>query len=139
MSRSHGFLEEAVKEIRARPGQSANEIARRLLDDGRATSTAENPIGSLVATLHKHQAGKSVRREWQAGQYRYYAESESKSVGTNGARILGESRSCDEFFDIFLKDCIEYIDTLVVLQQFKNRRDVILWLIRKGMESVRVS
>ena len=139
MSRSHGFLEEAVKEIRARPGQSATEIARRLLDGGRATSTAENPIGSLVATLHKHHTGKSVRREWQAGQYRYYPEPELKTAGTGTSWILNEEDSCDEFVNGLPKDCNEYIDALLVLPQFNNRRDVMLWLMRKGMESVRVS
>lgn len=115
MSRSHGFLEEAVKEIRTRPGQSANEIATRLLDDGRATSTAENPIGSLVATLHKHHAGKSVRREWQAGQYRYYPQSDSKTAGTGESPILGESYPSDEFVNSLPKDCIDYIHALLVL------------------------
>lgn len=139
MPRSHGFLDEAAKEIRARPGQSAQEIARRLLADGRATSTAEGPVGSLVATLHKHHAGKSVRREWRAGQYRYFPESDSEAEETGVLQPLGSSHSCEELTTGLPKDCVEYIDALAVLPQFNNRQDVVLWLIRKGMESVRVS
>ena len=139
MSRSHGFLEEAVKEIRIRPGQSATEIAERLLADRRATSTAENPVGALMATLHKHHAGKSVRREWQAGQYRYFPELDPEADETSAPQPADNSYSGDALATGLPKDCSEYIDALVVLPQFNNRRDVVLWLIRKGMESVRVS
>ena len=139
MSRTHGFLEEAVREIWARPGQSANEIAKRLLDDGRATSTAESPVGSLVATLHKHHAGKSVRREWRAGQFRYYPEDESEGEEAATVQHFGNLSSCDELTLELPKDCAEYIDALAVLPQFNSRREVVQWLIRKGMESVRVS
>ena len=138
MSRSHGFLEEAVTEIYARPGQSANEIARRLLDEGRATSTAENPIGSLVATLHKHHFGKSVRREWREGQYRYYPRPEPQADEANALQSLKESSVHNELEGFLPKDCLEDIDALVRLPQFNSRHDVMLWLIRKGMESIRV-
>ena len=74
MSRSHGFLEQAVEEIKIRPGQSANEIVNRLLQGGMATSSAQNPVGSLVATLHKHYESKGIWREWQEGQYRFYPQ-----------------------------------------------------------------
>ena len=139
MPRSHGFLEEAVKEITARPGQTANEIARRLLDDGRATSTAENPTGSLVATLHKHHAGKTVTREWQAGQYRYYPEPRPATAGINESEKTSNSYPSDDYAKWLPNDCIAYIDALAVLPQFNSRHDVVLWLIRKGMESVRVN
>ena len=139
MSRSHGFLEEAVKEIWARPGQSAQEIAESLLADGRATSTAESPMGSLVATLHKHHAGKPVRREWQGGQYRYFPESDSQSDEMTELRLPNGSDPSEELTTGLPKDCAEFIDALAVLPQFSGRRDVVLWLLRKGMESVRVS
>ena len=140
MSRSHGFLEEAAKEIRTRPGQSANEIAKRLLADGRATSTARDPVASLVATLHKHHAAKSVRRERRAGQYRYFPGSDPESGETSASsQPLRVSHSCDGLIADLPQDYIRFIDALLVLPQFTSRRDVILWLIRKGMESAQVS
>ena len=139
MSRAHGFLEEAVKEIIAHPGQTANEIARRLLQDGRANSTAHNQIGSLMATLHKHHAGKSVRREWREGQYRYYPTPDSEEKETNPPQPLGDLQRSDQFAEWLPEDCLEFVDALQMLPQFINRKDVLIWLIRKGMESVRVS
>ena len=139
MPRSHGFLEEAVKEIVARPGQSAGEIANRLLDDGRATSMALNPIGSLVATLHKHHAVKSVRREWRAGEYRYYPVFDKEPAQTNASQRLNGSYRQEDFTEMLPNDCVEFIEALAVMPQFNDRWEVLIWLIRKGIESGRLS
>ena len=139
MPRSHGFLEEAVKEIAARPGQSAGEIARRLLDDGRAGSTALNPIGSLVATLHKHHAVKSVRREWRDGQYRYQPVFDAEPPETTSSQRLDGCYSHYDLTELLPKDCVDYIEALAVLPQFNDRWGVLIWLVRKGMESGRLS
>ena len=139
MPRTHGFLEEAVKEIKSRPGQSANEIVLRLLEDGIAASSALNPIGSLVATLHKHHASKSVRREWKGGEYRFYPEEKLKVEKIGATQELDKSHKCNQSIGDLPTDCIDFIDALLVLPQFTNRKDVVIWLIRKGMESVEVS
>ena len=139
MQRTRGFLREAVKEIQARPGQTANEIVERLLAIGRAASSAQDPVGSLVATLTKHHAEKSVRREWRDGQYRYYPVTRPKADEPNGSLPNGNPSSCDEVTIKLPEDCKEFIDALVVLPQFTSRREVVMWLVRKGMESTRVS
>ena len=139
MPRIRGFLEEAVKEIGTRPGQTAREIAERLLADGRVASRAQDQRGSLVATLSKHYAEKSVRREWRDGQYRYYPIMGSEAGKADEPQPLISSSSCDALTIELSKDCKEFIDALVVLPQFKGRSEAALWLIRKGMESTRVS
>jgi len=139
MRRSHGFLEEAVKEIAMRPGQSATDIAKRLLADGRATSMAKNPVGSLLATLHKYHAEKPVRRKWEAGEYRYYPESEPDEAAPHPPQPEGKSSSGDALLLDLPKDCLEYVNALAVLPQFNTSLDAIVWLLRKGMQSTRVS
>ena len=139
MARAHGFLEEAVKEIIARPGQTANEIAKRLLEDGRAKSMAENPIGSLVATLHKHHAAKSISREWRKGQFRYYPAGALEDSETDSLLKFGDGEAVEEPVGWLPKDCLDFVDALLELSQFSNRQDAVIWLIRKGKESVRVS
>lgn len=139
MRRSHGFLEEAVKEIAMRPGQSATDIAKRLLADGRATSMAKNPVGSLLATLHKYHSEKPVLRRWEAGEYRYYPDSESEEAESHPPQPAAGSCLSDAFLLGLPKDCLEYVNALAILPQFSTSRDAVIWLLRKGMQSTRVS
>ena len=139
MSRSHGFLAEAVKEIRSRPGQSAQEIAHRLLADGRATSSAKDPVGSLVATLHKHHPGNSVRRQRRGGQFRFFPVAGSEEGEEAVSTSTGNSIANEELTAVLPRDCIEFIDALVLLRQFTTRRDAVAWLIRKGMASAEIT
>ncbi len=139
MSRSHGFLAEAVKEIRSRPGQSAKEIAERLLADGRATSSARDPVASLVATLHKHHPGTSVRRQKRGGQFKFFPESESDEGEDAVSMPSVESRVDQDLTVALPSDCIEFIDALVILRQFTTRHEAAVWLIRKGMTSAEVT
>lgn len=140
MRRSRGFLEEALKEIVMRPGQSATEIAKRLLSEGRATSVAKNPVGSLVATLHKYHAERHVlERRWERGQYRYYPKSETDEADPQPPEPERKSSSDDALLLQLPKDCLEYVNALAVLPQFNTSLDAIVWLLRKGMQSTRVS
>ena len=139
MPRVHGFLDEAIKEINARPGQSATEIVNRLLLEGKVTSAAINPIGSLVATLHKHHPSKSVRREWVGGEYRFYPEAQANSIDVESLpKSVGHTTTvgAEEWIP---SDCAEFIDALLVLGRFNSHREAIVWLVRKGMESVKVN
>ena len=140
MRRSRGFLAEAVKEIAMRPGQSATEIAKRLLSEGRATSMAKNPVGSLVATLHKYYAEtRALQRRWENGQYRYYPRSETGEADPHPPQPERKSSSDDALLLQLPKDCREYISALVVLPQFDTSLDAIVLLLRNGMKSTRVS
>ena len=139
MPRIRGFLEEAVKEIGSRPGQTAREIAERLLAEGRVASRAQDQRGSLVATLAKHYAEKSVRRELRDGQYRYYPITSSGVDEADESQPISKFASCHALTMELPNDCKEFIDALVVLPQFKGRSEVALWLMRKGMESTRVN
>ena len=80
-----------------------------------------------------------MRREWRAGQYRYFPEPNSEAGEAGAPQLSGQPYPFEELVTGLPNDCIEYIDALLKLQQFNSRRDVVVWLIRKGMESVRVS
>ena len=139
MSRSHGFLAEAVKEIRSRPGQSAKEIAERLRANGRATSSARDPVASLVATLHKHHPGNSVRRHRRGGQFRFFPVAGSEEGEVAVSTSAGNSIANEELTVVLPRDCIEFIDALVILRQCTTRHEAAVWLIRKGMTSAEVT
>ena len=93
---------------------------------------AKNPVGSLVATLHKHHSEKPVVRRWEAGEYRYYPESEPDEAEPLPPQPAGKSGSDDPLILELPKDCLQYVNALALLPQFSTSRDAVIWLLRKG-------
>ncbi len=100
---------------------------------------AKNPVGSLLATLHKYHAEKPVQRRWENGEYRYYPESEPDEIEPHPPQPEDTSGTSDALLQELPRDCLEYVNTLAVLPQFSTSLDAIVWLLRKGMQSARVS
>ena len=100
---------------------------------------AKNPVASLVATLHKYHAEKPVRREWDGREYRYYPESELDETKPHPPMPESRSGADDALLLQLPEDCRQYVNALAVLPQFDTSLDAIVWLLRKGMQSTRVS
>ena len=80
--KSRGFLASAQKLITQQPGLTANEIVTRLLNSGEATSYAQNPVGSLTATLQKHYPDIGVERRREGGIFRFYPNGTTVLLGS---------------------------------------------------------
>ena len=127
MDRSHGFLEEAVKEITARPGQSANGIAKRLLADGRAVWP----------------------RQWDHWWLRFTNTTVGRQCGVSGGtdtfrcrtrKQTREARPSPSQLALHVEELTTGLRRRIALsslmpwpyyRQFDSRRDVVLWLVRK--------
>ena len=139
MPRVRGFLDEAVKEIRNRPGQTAGEIVDRLLVEGRVVSKAQDPKGSLVATLAKHHAEKPIYRQRIDGKYRYYPVLDPEAEQTDVPVTVNDISPSDVLTIEVPKECRAAIDAIAVLLPLESRAEAAIWLIRKGIESTSVT
>ncbi len=83
--KSRGFSASAQKLIIQQPGLTAKEIVTRLLTSGEATSYAQNPVGSLIATLQKHYTDIGVDRRREGGIYRFYPNSITNAEDHSGS------------------------------------------------------
>ena len=83
--RKGGFLKEAKELIQKEPGLTADEVVRKLLSSGRASSAAQNPVGSLTATIQKHYMDIGVNRRKVGSIYRFYANgmTVTEDLGSN--------------------------------------------------------
>ena len=139
MPRERGFLQEARKEINANPGQTAPVIVKRLLEDGRAKSAALNPEMSLAATLSKHYKDISVTRTRDQGVYRYYPSSYSTVKTVDLPEVTGKPSPQNSVTLELPNHCREAADALVTLGKFGSQKEALVWLISKGVESLRVN
>ena len=134
--RIHGFLHEAIAEIKSRPGQSAHELVDRLLRGGRVQSAAVNPYPSLEGTLHKHHREHGVSRRYEGGVYRYYPDPPSPQ-STHSSPVAVQD---DEDVLVSLRIArrvADVADTLVAVGTVPNRASGINWLLEKGLSSLR--
>ena len=136
MPRERGFLQEARKEISNNPGQTAQEIASQLLSDGRATSAAQNPEMSLVATLSKHYKDISVVRSREKGRFRYYPSSYSRTKVISSPEVVGSPAPEDSVTLELPTHSRDAADALVTLGKFGSQEEALVWLISKGVESL---
>ena len=139
MPRERGFLQEARKEINANPGQTAQEIVKRLLEDGRAKSAALNPEMSLAATLSKHYKDISVTRIRDQGLYRYYPSFYSPAKIASLPEATGSPSPQNSVKLELPTHCKEAADALVTLGKFGSQKEALVWLISKGVESLKVN
>ena len=125
--RAQGFLSWAEDYIASNPGLTAQEIAQTCLDRGIVTSSAGNPLGSLVATLHKHHLdhGKIVRRRAPGERaYRYYPrKAQSQAVDAKSGTPSPDRLTPDHLQKL---RCIA--NALVDLGKFNSQADAIVWL-----------
>ena len=137
---SKGFLRRAKQEIFSNPGQSAQEIARKLLDSGEAESRAQNPELSLVATLSKHYMDIEVVRRKIDGLYRYFpAHDYFPSADSNSFEPLppkGVPDITDTSLLVETEDT-EFADALVITGRCKTREDALRLMLSKGREAIR--
>jgi Arc/MetJ-type ribon-helix-helix transcriptional regulator len=124
----------ATRLIPDHPGQTARWYAREYLQLGDKMSDAKNPEESLANTLDKQvREGKEtrVRRERVGGRYRYFPVAATLS-----------SLTCSDEESIVVQIILPKqekndINNLVAVDRFKNRNDVIRWLVTEGMKSQR--
>ena len=123
-----GFMEfVATNLVPDFPGYTARWYAEQYLELDPNGSDAEQPVQSLANTLSKQVLEgreKRIRRERVGGVYRFFSTSEvSKEHSEN---IVAQ-------ISLSAKD-LEDIDNLVALEKYKNRNDVIQWLVRESIE-----
>ena len=129
--RARGFLQWAEDFIQRNPGNTAQVIAQRCLDARVIASTAQNPVGSLVATLHKHfsDQGRNVVRRREFGVYRFYPTNPpgngDHNPGTKPTESTPPKITAEQ-----LQQYVSVADELVALGKFENQKDALVWLIR---------
>ena len=129
--RARGFLQWAEDFIRRNPGNTAQVIAQKCLDERVVASTAQNPVGSLVATLHKHfsDQGRNVVRRKEFGVYRFFPANPTEDVagspGTEPTESTPTKITAEQ-----LQQYVSVADQLVNLGKFGTQKDALVWLIR---------
>lgn len=142
MKKIKGFLREAVLEIQRQPGLTAQQIVGRLLRSGRVQSAAQNPEGSLVATLHKHHRDHGVERRRNGGTYRFYPSNGGTGLSpTVPTEVQRNSGSGDGDILVTLRlprRVADILDVLVAAGTCRTRDEAANWLIEKGISSARL-
>ena len=130
--RARGFLEWATDYISRHPGRTAQEIAQACLDLSIVTSVAQDPVASLVATLHKHHSdqGRRVVRRREGGSYRFYPSNASEEVVESLETKPDKSTSTD-ITDEQLQQFSSLASGLVKAGIFETRREALVWLIQE--------
>ena len=130
--RARGFLEWAEGYIHTNPGLTAQEIAQKCLDKGIVASTAQNPVASLVATLHKHHSdqGRYVVRRKEFGVYRFYPSNSLEDV-VNSPRMKPAESTSAKITSDQLQQYVSLADELIDVGKFETQADALVWLIQK--------
>ena len=136
-SRGSGFLDAARELITKRQGQTAQEIAAQLLDSGKATSYAQNPIGSFVATLHKHYPDIGAVRRKEGGAYRFYPGvwDQDGALPNNNHRVQSSGADDVRMSVNVRRSWVDLIDRAVDLGKYTGREEALQALIEKGLAS----
>ena len=135
--RGSGFLPAAKSEIGRKPGQTAQEIVANVLASGEATSYAQNPNGSFVATLHKHYPDIGAVRRKEGGAYRFYAgASDQGGAPPSSNHRLQTARPDDVRVTVKIpRSWVDLIDRAVDLGKYTGREEALQGLIEKGLAS----
>ena len=139
---SKGFLQRARQEIYANPGQSAQQIARKLLASGEVESMAQNPEMSLVATLSKHYRDIDVTRRKIDGSFRYFpSDSYHPLSDVSVPRQASVDVSADQITitSSVEGDYTEFADALVLTGRCKSRNEAFLLMLGEGKEAIKRS
>ena len=142
---SKGFLQKAKREICTNPGQSAQQIARKLLESGEVDSMAQNPEMSLVATLSKHYGDIGVKRSKIDGLFRYFPSNDSNNhIALPNYNVPGQAPVEAPADEITITvpsgaDYAKFADALVTLGHCQNLNDAFLLMLSEGKESIRRS
>ena len=124
--RARGFLRWAEGYIASNPGLSAQEIAEACLNQGVVSSSAQDPVASLVATLHKNHSEQVVRRR-ESGVYLYYP---ANPVDQSPDASVGDETSSPRITSDELDKYVRLADELAAVGKFKSQREALVWLIR---------
>ena len=135
--RAHGFLQKAKPLIEQQPGMTSQEVAAYLLGTGQAHSEAREPVLSLANTLNKHFRDIQVTRSKDGGVYRYYPEGMQSE--TKREKSASEpQRVLDVSIQLRIPQSIaDVTDALVAVDRFQTRNDALIWLLGKGVASLR--
>ncbi len=121
----------ATRLIPDNPGQTARWYAREYLQLGDNLSDAKNPEESLANTLDKQvrrEREHRIRRERIDGKYRFFPV-----IAPSG--LKDESKTENIVIQISLsQEKLTDIDNLITVDRFKNRNDVIKWLVNEGIK-----
>ena len=131
-----GFSADAKRLIEQHPGMTAQEIYRQLRLQGKAQSAAQDPQGSLVATLHKYHRQLGVERRYERGVYHYYPKGYGGSQPPPSSPVGTASRSDNGMVDVRVrlpKERADLLDGMIIANgDLRDRSDAILWLIDKA-------
>ena len=138
MGKIRGFSSKVRPYVERHPGMTAQQIVRSLLESGEARSAAENPEGSLVATLHKHHREIGVERRRDGGVYRYYLKSDVSGSYAPPVKPSADHESDDIMVTVRLpRAAVDIADVLVASGKCQTRSQAVSWLIEKGISSAR--
>ena len=143
---TRGFLQQAKQEIFSQPGQTAQQIVRKVLASGKVGSQAVDPENSFSATLSKHyQDIGATRKKIDGRSFRYFPldglpvdEPTASKVDSFQAPIaLNEN-----IVTITLpegEDHLKFADALVTTGLCQTRNEALILLMSKGIESIKRS
>ena len=138
--RIRGFSHAAGQYIETHPGKTAQEVVDYLLKSGEARSAAQDPRGSLVATLHKHHRQIGVDRRRANGVYRYYPRNSENPPPPPPSTVASTEPEGDEVSVILRvpRSTADVMDTLIASGICKNRIEAAAWLVNKGISAIRL-
>src|SRR3989442_14312930 len=140
MKRVRGFSQAAKTYVEQHPGKTAQEVVRYLLGTGAVQSAAQEPEGSLVATLHKHHVQVGLERRYDKGIYRYYATNGQGPPPLAPPKALGsvELESDKVLVTIWLSQAATIAaETLVASGICKDRSAAVSWLVNRAVSAIR--
>ena len=132
-----GFSANAKRFIEEHPGVTAQEIYRQLRLQGKAPSAAQDPQGSLVATLHKYHRELGVERRYEGGAFHYYPKGYGGSQPPPSGPVGTARRSDDGMVDVRVrlpKERADLLDGMIIANaDLRDRSDAILCLVDKAI------
>jgi|SRR5438132_4461414 len=141
MKRVRGFSQAAKTYVEQHPGKTAQEVVRYLLGSGAVQSAAQEPEGSLVATLHKHHVQLGLERRYDNGIYKFYPKNGQIPAPPTSPRPAVSSEPEGEKVLVTLwlsQDATIAADTLVASGTCKDRSEAVSWLVNKAISVIRL-
>ena len=136
-----GFSRAAKVYVERNPGRTAKEVVDYVLRSGEASSAAQDPRGSLVATLHKHHRQLGLDRRQVNGSYRYYPRNGLTPASPPPPVAMVRSQPDGDAISVTLRvarSVSDVMDTLIAIGTCKTRADAALWLMNKGISAMRL-
>ena len=133
-----GFMDSARQIIFDTPGLSAQEVYRRASElakrQGKNLSAAQNPQGSLVATLHKSHMQFGLKRQKIGRDYLFYPAKFALVSATPS--VAAQAPDNDGCCMSLPSDVDKRLEALVSLGRFQSKGEAQQELITIGLDTL---